>query len=753
MELAEWIERMKAEAAANIAKIEELGAGVDAEKLFVSTLLVLSVGPVSEMSEASHGTVPVKIEILAYHLYPFFGVSVEEISPVEVEKCKAASERILAANGLLIEAGSNADDPAASLARQIERQARIVRGSAYQEQTASEIIEVQGRFDAWFEGKVGISPTRAQEALWKIYEHGNAFIKSNIEAAFEQAYVYEQEWRRVQKIRPDRRTAEEHTFASALPRKEYAMHYGWVQKMSELGYASYPARLQDLGLTDAEVVGLEQLIGLSPATRVGLSDVVEVKQRPLYFLNDKRVVLVDLANAMDALWDSFEMVARLDQPFYDGRYQVHKGKWLEDKSVEYLARDFPADSIYSGLSYPDLAKGAGATTELDIAVAWGPFLILAEAKAKQFRLEGQLGDVGRLRTDIKKNVEDAFEQATRAADYIEATDMPEFTETRTGRKLRIDKTKLKKTYLMTVSLHQLAGLATTLAVFKDLGLFAGSEYPFSISIADLDFVTEFTKHPDVFLHYVDKRLEVQKIDVSMMVDELDFLGVYLDTRFARPYFWEKRGTDFNAISIGGFSAVFDDLMLYRRGLRDDEPKIGLDIPPEVAEILGQLRNTDDDHSRKVAFDVLGFSDNVLRAIGQLLREIRTANLTWGNIRRQALAVDDVVVVGTAAAGLPYTELVRRSKEIAKIEKYKRRAEKAFTLAVMPGNKAAVFEWIDYTEGRWAYDAQVERLINAEPPRAATTPSKLPRPNEACYCGTGRKFKKCCAGRPGLPRAN
>lgn len=736
---------MKTEAEEQIEKLEELSGRANAEKLFVTTLLTMSVAPGSEMSEVTHGTLPVKTEILAYHLYPFFGASDAEISPVDVEICKAASDKILAANGLLIEAGFEADDPAASLARQIERQARIVRGSAYQEQTATEIIEVQGRFDGWFDAKVGICPTRAQEALWKIYEHGNLFVQSNIEAVFAEADKFEKQWRRVQKVRPDRRTAEEHAFASALPKKEYAMQYGWVQKMSELGFSNYPVHLQTLGFTDPEVAGLEQLIGMTPAKRAGMADVVEVKQIPLYFLNDKRVVLLDIANAMDALWDAFESAARSDQAFYDGKYQVQKGKWLECKSVEYLTRIFPTESIYDGLSYPDLAKGAGATTELDIAVAWGPFLILAEAKAKQFRLEGQLGDVGRLRTDIKKNVQDAFEQAKRAADYIEATLVPEFTEIKTGRKLQIDKSKLKKTFLMTVSLHQLAGLATTLAVFKDLGLFSGSEYPFSISIADLDFVTEFVKHPDVFLHYIEKRLEVQQIDVSILVDELDFLGAYLDTRFARPYFWEKHGTDFNAISIGGFSAVFDDMMLFRRGLTADEPRIALDVPSEIAEILAQLRDTNDDHSRQVAFDLLSLTNNILRAIGQLLREIRTAELNWGNIRRQALVVDDVVIVGTAAAGVPSTEFVRRSKEIAKIEKYRRRATKAITLAVAPGNRAAVFEYVDCTEEPWVYDIRVEGLIAVEPTKAPLTPSRLPTPNEACFCGSDRKFKKCCAG--------
>ncbi len=750
MDFKEWIEKMQSEAAEQVATVEEIGRRANAEKLFVSTLLMMVVGPASEMSEATHGTVPVQAEILAYHLYPLFGKSNEDISPVEVDICSAASEKVLAANSLLIEAGTEAD-PAASLVRQIERQARIVRGSAYQEQTANEIIEVQGQFDGWFTAKIGISPTRAQEALWKIYEHGNIFIQSNIEAVFAKAYNYEKEWRRVRKIKTDRRSTEEHQFASAFPRMEHAMHYGWVREMSELGFADYPGHLQNLGFTDAEVKGLEQLIGMTFANRADILDVVEVKQRPLYFLTDGRVVLADIANAMDALWDALEAVAKSDQAFYDSKYQVHKGKWLESKSIQYLKRIFPANSIYNGLSYPDPGKGAGATTELDIAVAWGPFLILGEAKAKQFRIEGQLGDAARLRTDIKRNVQDAFEQAKRAADYIEATDSPEFTEIKTGRKLQIDKSQLNKTFIMTVSLHQLAGLATTLAVFNDLGLFGGSEYPFSISIADLDFVTEFTQHPDVFLHYIEKRLEVQKLNVSILVDELDFLGAYLDTRFARPYFWEKYGTDFNAISIGGFSAVFDDLMMFRRGLTADEPKIALDVPPEIAEILAQLRATGDDYSRKVGFDLLGLPSEVLRAIGQLLREIRSSQLNWGNIRRQALVVADVVVVGTAEIGVRPVDFIRRSKEIANIEKYIRRATRMFTLAVAPQNKAAIFEYVDYTEEPWAYDAKIERLIAAEPPKASVTPSRLPKPNEKCVCGSNRKFKKCCSGKLSLRR--
>ena len=747
MEFVDRIGTFKTDAADAVAKLEEMAVRVDAEKLFVSTLLAMGTGPADEMSEATHGAVPAQIETLAFHLFPFFGASNGDVTPIEVEFCRSASQKILTSNSFADDVAPENEDAADARMRQIASQAKVVRGSAYQEQTAGEILGVQSRFDTWFEGRCGIAPTRAQAVLWKLYERGNEVLQSFIGDVFSAADHYEAEWRRVQKVRPDRRTSQEHQFASMFPNKGIARAYGGALEMSNRGFDASPVCLQDLGLSDDEAAALQQLIGLTSANRGALASAVEVRQRPLYVLNDGRVVMLDIANAMDALWDAFEKIAKLDQAFHDGQYQVHKGKWLEMKTAEYLARLFPPGSIYEGLSYPDLKKDAGATTELDIAVSWGPFLILAEAKAKQFRLEGQLGDVGRLRTDIKKNVQDAFEQAQRASDYIEATPNPEFTEIKTGRKLSIDKAALRRTYLMTVSLHQLAGLATTLAVFQDLNLFTQGDYPFSVSIADLDFVTEFTKHPDVFLHYIEKRLEVQNLDVSLLVDELDFLRAYLDTRFARPYFWEKQGvTEFNAIWINGFSAVFDDLMMFRRGLIKKGPEIGLDIPPEIEDILRQLRSADDDLSRELAFTILNLPDDVLTAITQLLREARAAKLTWGNIRQMALLVGDVLVVGTAAIGVPADVFIARSKKISRIQKYRHKATRTFTLAVAPGNKAAVFEWINHVDEPWTYDAHMEGLIGAEPPIAAVVPSKLPKPNEPCFCGKGRKFKKCHGGR-------
>ena len=623
-------------------KLESLARTASAERLFVAVTAYLSIAPVELISEVTHGTVSAKSELLAFHLFPFFGVSdVKDISPWQVDECASALDELFRAETIL---GAFSDPtahekPAESLAHEVHRYARIVRGSAYQEQTAEEIKAVQGSFDSWFEAKIGVSPTRAQAILWAISEARQAATTSFMKEVIEYADQVRLEWRRAKKESPKRRDKSQHQLLSMFKDERYAFSFGRIQRQSELAPDQLPTAVTSLTTlspppTEKEWEGVISLIGLTGDQRKSITDPIEVRQKSLFVLPDRRVILIDVANAMDALWDAFEQVAKRDNRFFDSKYQPKKAKWLEEQIVEYLAKIFPKENIYSELSYPDLTKTDKATAELDIAISWGPFLVLVEAKAKQFRLESQLGDVGRLRTDIKKNVEDAFEQARRAAKYIADTPNPEFTEIATGRKLVIKKQQIQKTYLLTVSLHLLANLATRLAVFQDLGLFKHGEYPLSISLANLEFVTKFCEGSDVFLHYIQTRLDVQKTQSNILIDELDFLGAYLETRFQpERLFGGKKPDELNAISISGWSELFDKWMMYKRGELTEAPEIRLNVPDEIREILAELRTRADDAARWIAFTLLGMSDKSLGVIASAFREIRSAVLTPGNLRR------------------------------------------------------------------------------------------------------------------------
>lgn len=745
-------EELKESALKAKEQVESLAKSVSAERLFVAVTAYMSIAPADLISEVTHGTVSAKSELLAFYLFPFFGASdVKDISPFQVDECVRALEDLFRAESILgaYPDPASPETPAESLARDVHRQARIVRGSAYQEQTAEEIKAVQGHFDSWFEAKTGVSPTRAQAILWAISEARQAATTSFMKEALEHAHKVRMEWRQARKESPKRRDEFQHKLLSTFKNEQYAWFFGRVQRQSELAPDQLPTSLTSLSPppTEKEWDGLISLIGLTGDVRKAMTDSIEVRQKSLFVLPDRRVILIDLANAMDALWEAFERVAKSDNKFFDGQYQPKKAKWLEERAVEYLAKIFPKANIYHDLSYPDLTKTGKATTELDIAVLWGQFLILVEAKAKQFRLESQLGDVGRLRTDIKKNVEDAFEQARRAAKYITDTPTPEFTEISTGRKLVINKKKIQRTYLLTVSLHQLANLATRLAVFQDLGLFKDGEYPLSISLADLEFVTEFCEGADVFLHYIQTRLDVQKTQTNILIDELDFLGAYLDTRFQEErLFGGRKKEEFNAIWLSGWSESFDTWMMYKRGELAEAPEIKLNVPEEIREILSELRTRTDDAARWIAFTLLGMSDESLGVIARAFREVRLATLTPGRFRRLVNQVGDTVISIVASLDQPPDLLRVRTEMITAIEKYRRKAPKSIGFGIMALDRSRSFECSTWVEYPWEYEKEMEELLEDEPPMMPAPGNKVPGRNEPCFCGSGKKYKKCCLVR-------
>ena len=488
-----------------------------------------------------------------------------------------------------------------------------------------------------------------------------------------------------------------------------------------------------------------KLIGMTTENRTQMSVPVNVRETPLFVLPDKRVILIDISHGLDALWDAFERAAKTDQGFFDARYQRRKARWLEDRVAVCLSTVFPSHSIYLDLTYPDPDKSDGSTAQLDAAVLWGPFLMLVEAKAKQFRLESQLGDTGRLRSDIKTNVQDAFDQARRAAKYINDNAVPTFAGS-DGRQLRIQKDHIRRVYLVTVSQHLLAGLATRLSMFEELGLFRDREYPLSISVADLETVTRFCDGPDVFLHYIEKRLLTQKESLDIQADELDLFGAYLQTRLQPSRLWDRDGTKPDLVQLVGYSAQFDDWYSYKRGDLRTPPQISLEIPTEIKGILSQLRKFNDDTARWIAFAPLDFSDQVLEVIAKGCADLRTAQFTPGMFRTTVRKEGDAVVVIVASRDLTRDRLQERTQLRARIEKYRYKAQKCIAFGVMANDTSQAFDCTAWSDETWQYDSVMEELLVDEPPFIPAVGAKLPGRNAPCLCGSGRKFKKCCLRR-------
>ncbi|MEW6247529.1 MAG: SEC-C metal-binding domain-containing protein [Nitrospirota bacterium] len=741
---------------AAIAELQSLALEVGPERLFTTVMVMLTLVPPGSASDATHGTVSVKTELLAYHLLPLFGNPPKgPLTPQGVERTLELVEILLGSyiqgNSFREEQteGSNLPLDLKALIRHVVIDTRVVRGSAYPEQTMQEISEVQGHFEEWFSSRAGIGPRRAIDLLLAILraeeDLGNEWRFKLVDGRLSA----EKAWKEARRTKKSQLKVEQQTLLSTAHSAQQAGFLGYAQTLANVppDAVSVPRELTKLSPepTLKEWEGLIALIGCTPQARKVMHDPVEVRHRPLFVLPGNRVLLGDISNAVDQLWRAFEDIARQDQAFYSGAYQQHRGRWLEDRLAVLVQRVFPAETIYRKLTYPDPDRGQGATAELDAAIHWLPFLVVIETKAAQFRFASQLGDLVRLRSDVKANVTDAFEQARRAARYIQSVPEAVFLENGTGRTLVVRRDEIQRTYLITVSLHHLARIATRLASIQGLGLFRDGQYPWAISVADLDLVTQFCPGPDAFLHYAERRLAIQREVVNIQADEIDLFGAYLKTRLQANRIWEREGMKKpDWVSLSGFQEPFDEVMAHRRGDRKDAPQLRLEIPQEVEDILQELRRHESDKdARWIAFSLLSLSDRALEIVARMFRDLRSQSLNADSFRRLTHTERDLAISIVATKGQAADALLRNTQSRTLLEKYRRKCTTSIGFGVVVSDPSKPFHCAAWAEWPWAYDPEMEKLIETEPAPTPAPGSKIPGRNDPCLCGSTKKFKKCC----------
>src|SRR5208283_4460744 len=111
---------------------------------------------------------------------------------------------------------------------------------------------------------------------------------------------------------------------------------------------------------------------------------------------------------------------------------------------------------------------------------------------------------------------------------------------------------VRRTFQITASLRLLANVATYLAWVNPLRLLAPGEYPWSVSLADLETVSEFSEGPDVLLHYIERRLAAQLADTETVGDEIRLFGAYLKTRMPDSMFLDDHGRRVSMITFADF---------------------------------------------------------------------------------------------------------------------------------------------------------------------------------------------------------
>jgi len=330
--------------------------------------------------------------------------------------------------------------------------------------------------------------------------------------------------------------------------------------------------------------------------------------------------------------------------------------------------------------------------------------------------------------------------------FVNSNSLAVFKERKTRRELKVTRSKLRRIFKVSVTLQHLADFATQLANLKALNLFANSDYPFSVSLADLDIITQFCESPDAFLHYIERRLELQRSERNIMGDELNLFGTYLKTRLHPSLFWERKSDDgkpFTLMWISDGCEVFDAWHDAKLGLRDDVPEIRLALPPQVKDLLVELRNRDDDGARWIAFALLNLSRNGADRLERLLSQIKEQDIQPGNMKSTSFVDEALVAVITVGRMVETKHLRETLFATVSAEQYRRKAKSAFGVAIELNDSFKPFDFACWTEGEWEYEPEMEHVLKMMPPLKLWPGQRIPPPDANCICGSEKKFKDCC----------
>ncbi len=721
------------------AKLEGALAKVDARVLLSSYAMYRMVRMSNESAADHDRPAPAAIELAAYLLMPHFGNTDEFDSDSIQAGIDAIThfQRFYALREAFNESDVGSITEHDALQLHLRLHSGVVRGSAYPGQVSRRITQVLGPFEAELTALAGIGPARSAEIAKALLGQIEDNINDNKER------VSELLKRAEKKIRED--LSQRDQLGIELQHFVAEMGYTWVPTFDEVA-----TRLN--GMERAEWEVFRRIFGLTPESLPEVGRVVDLQDRPVIFLNSESAFVGHGVVALDAVFNYFDALARSDISLRDS-YGRRVSEWMEEESANYLKRLFPPENVIVNACYPD-PDHPGGETEADMVVVWGPFLVIAESKGRKIDQAAFRGGENKLKNAIYKNIEDAFSQTQRLVRALGVNGRLKLKEKATNRIVEVDEAALRRVMPISVTLQHLFGIPTQLAITQRLGLFKGDAYPWSVCIDDLEVITRFASSPDVFLHYIERRIAHQKLEIGLRGDELDIFGQYLDNRL-HPDVYENRdeirnGAEHNFIAFNGGEERFAPYYVADwYGTKAPTEPVELDVPEEVRAVLDELRVRVDDGARWIAFAILGLSNSTLTKFASAFGELRSRSALGERVLRITVREGSVVVNVMAHRTLSEREFFQTVTIRTRLEHYRARANTTVAIGI-DQNTDRAFEVAQWLEGEWEYDEEMEIMLKAdrEKPRKMIPSGNARKPgrNDPCPCGSGSKFKRCCIGR-------
>lgn len=307
-----------------------------------------------------------------------------------------------------------------------------------------------------------------------------------------------------------------------------------------------------------------------------------------------------------------------------------RGAWLERKTAECFQRVFDNTEVFCNPRYPN---GNELT---DILVLHNETIFIVECKSKGLTFDADRGrSFDELKRSLKGAVKTAYDQCDRARSYLLESPKAKLQNRDGNLSFVIDTQRIKRIYMVIVSAAPLQALATMWpSINAELELFREGDYPWALSLSDLETVTEMLPTPVYFIHYAIRRFEFTQREWHLLADERDLLGSYISNGLCAD---AQQYQDRNLLGLFGMSGSIDEYMFQKHSLGQD---VDRPSPPEcngLSELIEGISGCTDSYSDDVAFAVLNMSGTSRVAFMDQVHQTTDKTLKDGVLRRFLMA--------------------------------------------------------------------------------------------------------------------
>ena len=454
-----------------------------------------------------------------------------------------------------------------------------------------------------------------------------------------------------------------------------------------------------------------------------LDDLNTRKAYPFLKFSDNQYFLPSLHMLLEAMYETpYHWMIKDDN--YKGEFGNNRGAFAENFCEKTIKKVFGHENVYKNV---EIYKGKNRLGEIDVLVAYGEIAIVIEIKSKGLSQEARQGDIDAIKKDFNLAVQKAYEQTVKCG--LGILDMSSHKIKMNKKVLNLEN-KFKKIIPICLISENFPSLSYQVKDFLKQNFNKEIGRAYVIDIFFLDILCEYLDSPIMFLNFIGRRLRYwENLSIA---DECIALGYHLSNNL----YFKDEGAFY---ALGGDSAIDlgVDFIKRRENLNYDLidfKLLGLHTSGTLGEIVKQ-KNINLKLEHLELFDsLLIASEDSWHGINKAIQEIYSRYDADRRFHSAALQVQIHKFGFTFCIDNNESNTVfEKLKKIVQLRKYITKSDKWF--GVILSRSSPYIKAVHVFDYKWKFDSHLDMLKTMMLPKVGR--------NDLCYCGSNKKFKKCC----------